>query len=356
MEFVARRELKSLAKQTNPENALRVGIVGCGRVARRHLWGYLKTGRVAISAASDPSPKQRQALQSLFQTARVYADFAEMFQREQLDMVSICAPPRFHAPAVLAAVASGVRVILCEKPIGLDLAEADEMIRQCEAKGVILAVGHQRRYGPQHILAKRLLAEDTIGTLRHVFADCPRDILRAGIHGADMLLDYVGSVTAVTASLTDGKGGPAKSPQDACRSAEAGDKQSVIFVEFQNGVSATMRVENRSGLDAKLTFLGEEGQMEVWWDGGMRYRRNADLAWTTPPLQYNPYWDEFHWEIRALIDALEQKTKAPISGHDGRHSLELVLAILTSNHESRRVALPLTPSHATVLAKVSGER
>ena len=80
---------------------------------------------------------------------------------------------------ILAAAEKGVRAILCEKPLGLDLQEADRMIEACEKNDVLLATNHHRRFGPQHILAKQLLKENIIGPLRMVIAECPRDILRA---------------------------------------------------------------------------------------------------------------------------------------------------------------------------------
>jgi len=322
----------------------RIGFVGCGRVARRHAYGYLKSGRALLVSASDPSEKNLIWAQKRFGIQRVYKDYREMFQHEKLDIVSVCAPPRFHAEAVLAAVNSsetGLQAILCEKPIGLDLNEADEMIRISKQKGVRLALGHQRRFASQHVLAKNLIAEGAIGSIRHIHADCPRDILRAGIHVSDMLLHYIGPVKSVMACLNDGKGGPAKNVRDACLSSEAGDKQSMILVEFEKGIHATLRVKDRSGLDAKLYFLGEKGELELWWDGGLRYRQQKDQDWQIPELKLNPYLEEFHLEIESIMNTLEQNIPLPITGEDGRKSLELILAILISNQEGRVVNLPL---------------
>ena len=231
--------------------------------------------------------------------------------------------------------------MLCEKPIALDLIQADEMIRICRERGVTLAIGHQRRFARQHQHAKELLAQGVIGELRHVIAECPPDILRAGIHCADMLLDYVGPIARVTASLSDGRGGKVRPPREASLSTQSADKDSWIFVETANGLQVTLRVTNRISRKAKLTFLSEKGVIEVWWDGGLRYRRSQDNSWSVPDLPLNPYLDEFYFEIDSILSALASGTSVAVPGEAGRNSLEVVLAILIANNEERTVSLPL---------------
>jgi predicted dehydrogenase len=90
-----------------------------------------------------------------------------------------------------------------------------------------------------------------------------------------------------------------------------------------------------------MIFLGENGVMEVWTDGGMRYRRFQANAWTVPPLELNPYINDFCLEIESILSALSANTPVQVPGEAGRNSLEAVLAILTSNRDGRTVSLPL---------------
>ena len=324
----------------------RVGIIGAGRVARRHLYGYRKTGKAIVVAAADPDEKKRAKAEKRWRIPNVYSDFREMLMRERLDMVSVCAPPRFHLAAVRAAAEAGVKAVLCEKPIALNLSEADEMIRVCRERGVSLAIGHQRRFAPQHQLAKALVEQRTTGELRHVIAECPPDILRAGIHSVDLLLDRLGPLARVTAWLNDGRGGKAKGAEEASLSYQSGDRDGWVLLEFRNGFQATMRIDARSSHDAKMTFLGDNGVIEVWTDGGLRYRRSQDTAWTVPALKLNPYIDDFYLEIQSILNALASNRPVAVSGEAGRNSLEAVLAILTANRSGCSVSLPLTESTA----------
>ena len=124
----------------------RVALAGCGRVARRNAHGYLQSGRALLVAAADPVRKQRWKARIRFAVEQLYTDYNEMLAKEQIDILSVCAPPRFHRPMVMAAARSGVKAILCEKPLGLDLREADDMIRICQEHHVVLATNHQRRF------------------------------------------------------------------------------------------------------------------------------------------------------------------------------------------------------------------
>ena len=341
-ELLADRVVQAGDKMPASAEVLRVGIIGAGRVAWRHLYGYRKTGRTVVVAAADPDQRHRGKAQRRWRIPKVYSDFREMLRQERLDMVSVCAPPRFHLVAVLAAAEAGVKAVLCEKPIALNLSEADEMIRACRERGVMLAIGHQRRFAPQHQCAKELLERKIIGELRHVIAECPPDILRAGIHSVDLLLDRLGPLARVTASLSDGRGGKARGPEEASLSYQSRDRDSWIFLEFRNGLQATVRVDTRSSHDAKTTFLGENGVIEVWTDGGLRYRRSHDQAWTIPDLQLNPYLDDFYFEIDSILTALASNSRVAVPGEAGRASLEAVLAILTANRDGHSVSLPLS--------------
>jgi predicted dehydrogenase len=215
------------------------------------------------------------------------------------------------------------------------------MIRACRERQVTLAIGHQRRFAPQHRRAKELLDQGVIGDVRHVIAECPPDVLRAGIHCLDLLLDFLGPLARVTASLSDGHGGKARGPEDASLSTQSCDRESWIFLEFRNGLQATIRVDGRSSLDAKLNFLGERGVLEIWIDGGLRYRRSQDSSWTIPALKLNPYLDDFCFEIDSILDAVKSRGAVAVPGEAGRNSLEAVLAILIANDEGRTVSLPL---------------
>jgi len=104
-------------------------------------------------------------------------DWRQVIERADVDVVDICTPGSSHAEIALAALAAGKHV-LCEKPLANTVAEADEMTaaaEQAQARGVLSMVGFNYRRTPALALARRLVAEGRLGTIRHVRAQYLQD-------------------------------------------------------------------------------------------------------------------------------------------------------------------------------------
>ena len=91
--------------------------------------------------------------------------WADVVARPDVDVVDICTPGDSHLPIALAA-ADG-KVILCEKPLANDVADAERMRDAVESAGVLHMICHNYRRAPAVALAKRLIAEGRLGTIRH---------------------------------------------------------------------------------------------------------------------------------------------------------------------------------------------
>src|SRR5690606_22556262 len=105
-----------------------------------------------------------------FGIRRTYDDFDAMLEDEALDIVVICTAELLHAPMTIRAASHGPKAIICEKPMAMNLAEADEMISACDRNQVTLVIGHQRRYKPQYARARELVREGAIGRVEHIHA------------------------------------------------------------------------------------------------------------------------------------------------------------------------------------------
>ena len=104
--------------------ARRVGMVGAGWVSAYHLPAWHKQRqRAEIVAIADPSVAAGQRRAGEFGIARVYDSAEAMLESEDLDAVDICSPRETHAAMVRLAAARKLD-ILCQKPLGVDLAEA----------------------------------------------------------------------------------------------------------------------------------------------------------------------------------------------------------------------------------------
>ena len=74
----------------------RVGIIGCGNIAKAHVNAYRKTPGVEVVTGSELDPDRREAFARDFQFRSSYADYTEMLEKENLDIVSVCTWPKTH--------------------------------------------------------------------------------------------------------------------------------------------------------------------------------------------------------------------------------------------------------------------
>jgi len=145
-----------------------VGIIGLGRISGSHIQEFQACPDTEIVAICDIDPERVAAAQREHKLAGVFAatDWDELLALDGLDAVSIPLPDHLHRPAVLAAVAAGKHV-LCEKPLGMNAVEAEEMLAATESAGVVHAVRMQRRHEPAARYVSDLVAEGFLGELRH---------------------------------------------------------------------------------------------------------------------------------------------------------------------------------------------
>jgi predicted dehydrogenase len=99
---------------------------------------------------------------------RQYHDLRELLARTRPDGLIIATTAPTHAEYTCMAAEAGVKVILCEKPMAVSLAECDRMLRACREHGARLAINHQMRFMEQYVLPKAMVEGEAFGGLRSV--------------------------------------------------------------------------------------------------------------------------------------------------------------------------------------------
>ncbi len=122
----------------------RVGFIGAGIIASRHLGNLLGFDDVTIAAVADLQLDRAGELAARC-GGTPYADFRKMLDREALDAVYVCVPPFAHGAPELAVLERGLPLFV-EKPIGIDLASAETIARGVREHAVITATGYHWRY------------------------------------------------------------------------------------------------------------------------------------------------------------------------------------------------------------------
>jgi predicted dehydrogenase len=149
---------------------LRVGFIGAGAIARTHMDHLSRIGGVEICAAADISKGSLEIARDKYRIPRVYRDYRQMLRREQDIMaVDICTPNVLHAPNTIAALRAGKHVMV-EKPMAMNVKEAQAMLTAAKKAKRRLIVGFQFRFDPRTKVIRDQIESGSFGKILYVRA------------------------------------------------------------------------------------------------------------------------------------------------------------------------------------------
>ena len=144
---------------------LKFGLVGCGRIAKRHaeLLGLDQIAGAKLAAVCDVKEDRARSLGERF-SVPFYGDMNTMMRDQDVDVIEVLTPSGMHAEHVID-LARYKRHIVVEKPLALTLEDADAMIRACDQNGVKLFVVKQNRFNKPVQKAREALEAGRFGKL-----------------------------------------------------------------------------------------------------------------------------------------------------------------------------------------------
>lgn len=328
---------------------IRVGVMGCGRIAEvAHVPGFLAVPGARIAALLDADIKRAEALRDAKQLdAAVFSDI-DAFLDSGLDAVTVCTPNHLHNPLTIKALQRGLHV-LCEKPIAGTLADADNMIAAAREADRVLQINQSLRYAPLYATLARLVHDGAIGQPQHI--RCIRAggktpnkgwspgadwfvskaafgglLLDIGIHMADCIRWIAGDVIRVSGEMT------IRTPD----------------IDVPDNVLATMRHANgcTSVLELSWTFPagasaleihGTAGKLQTVAEGSGIELTVVDGEETT--VSHPPLDDALPDSYASFIKAIHGEADSPTPGELGRDSLDICLAIAQSHEQGAAIKL-----------------
>lgn len=144
---------------------MKVGIVGSGFGVRAHLPAFVAHPSFEVVALA--SPHSAQNIAKARNIPQAFTSCEAMLKGCDVDLVSIAAPPFTHHEDVLASLGAGKHVI-CEKPLALNVRQAEEMAVAAQKAGTVTAIMHEFRFVPQHVAIKELIANNHLQPLREI--------------------------------------------------------------------------------------------------------------------------------------------------------------------------------------------
>lgn len=162
---------------------IRFAMLGYGGIARSHHAGYRRLTEegfpVKLVALCDINPAQFESAVNINNASdegksteglHLYTSFEELMEKEEFDVLDICLPTYLHAAYAVRALRAGKNV-LCEKPMALTVAEADEMLAAAEESGKHLMIGQCLRFSADYLALKALIDSGKIGRVRHMYME-----------------------------------------------------------------------------------------------------------------------------------------------------------------------------------------
>ncbi len=174
----------------------KIGIVGAGIIAKPHKGAVLKHPEAELVAICDIAEEKAQEL-AVDTDARIYKDYKEMAEKEELDAVILNLPHFLHKPVTVYFLERGVAVLV-EKPMANTVEECEEMAAAAKRTGTVLAVGHLQRYFECYKEIKRIMADGRYGNLccvtetRNIdyFTNRPAWFLKKETAGGGIVMNY----------------------------------------------------------------------------------------------------------------------------------------------------------------------
>ncbi len=346
-----------------PERTYRVGVIGCGRKGTQHARAWDITPGSEVVAAAETDPENADLFRRRFGVP-VYDDYHEMLRNESIDIAAPILPVSANCDVVMGCAEYGVKGILCEKPITDSLANADEMVATCRARGIAFGCGDLDRNLPDYTKVKAIIDSGEIG-----------EVVAIDLHaGSSREWDIQGlSLTRLFAGDADVAwviGWVTGDPFSDHDQGQAG------YIRFANGIEA-FRHTNKNAkngievLGSKGSFYTDYMRLKMWKleDPVARPRWNNDMIEVKGVFKEESQHvrsgthDEEGWRwagnrnlatVQSMIEAIENGTDPTGSGENSRKCLEIAIGLRESHRRGRMpVRLPLEDRSLRIVPPMS---
>lgn len=309
---------------------IRVGVVGIGHLGNYHLQKYSKIEGVEIVGVLDTLPERSRKAAELF-GCEALSDHRQLLGR--VDAVSIAVPTGAHYSVTRDFLEAGVHVLL-EKPITETLEQADELVAMAEERRLAFQIGFVERFNPAIVALEGVMKKPVFIEAHrlHPFFERGTDVdvvLDLMVHDLDLILHFVKSpvrhVDAVGVSVLSEKVDIANARltfESGCVAnvtasrVTAKTMQKIRFFEPSGYHSADCAARKVQSLQKKIH---PDGRIEI----------------TEVPLNI-PQHDPLEAEVRSFVQAVRTGTPPPVTGREGRQSLDVALNIVDCMEAARK--------------------
>ncbi len=348
---------------------MKYALIGCGRISTNHIKAAVNNKeKLELCAVCDILPEAMETLLAKHglekdESIKRYTDYKVMLDEIKPELVSIATESGPHAEIALYCIDKGINVII-EKPMAMNMADADEIIRRSKEMNVKVCACHQNRFNVAVQKTRKALESGRFGKLSHgsihvrwnrnhnyydqakwrgTWAQDGGCLMNQCIHGIDLLRWMFGN------EVDEVYGTTRQQFHDYLEAEDVG----MAVVKFKNGAVATIEGTTNvypKNLEETLYIFGEKGtvkiggtstnNIDVWdfADESDADQQNKGLKEATSNVYGNGHTSLF----ADVIDAIENDRQPYVDAVAGRNALEMILAIYKSQKTGQPVKLPLT--------------
>jgi predicted dehydrogenase len=296
---------------------LRAAICGAGRWGTQLIESVQgRSGKIRFVAAVTRDPAGQRSLADRF-GLHLTTNYADVLADKDIDAVVLATPHSQHAAEIISAAEAGKHVFV-EKPFTLTRASAERAIAACEAAGITLMVGFNRRYAPAYLELTRRIAAGEVGNILHVeghFSGPANYQIAPGNWRSNRIESPAGAMTARGCHVLDGMvhvAGPVASVftfSDHRQIAVDVDDVTACLLRFANGITGYFATLHASTQFWRIHVFGSKGSLEM--------RGENELLFFDPDGKATRYAfdavDKERLELEAFADAVERKVNFVIA-------------------------------------------
>jgi predicted dehydrogenase len=332
--------------------ALRVALVGMGRIGKTHLRALAGTSAADVVGVYDQEQARARDSAAAEGIPRVYASWQELLGDQDVQCVGVLLPHDLHERYTVEALQAGKHVV-CEKPLGPTLPECDRMLAAAERAGRKLFPVHNRVYSQAIERMGEIVREGGIGDVVlaqttgfeapptvQTWLATPRGgggvLMSQAVHPMYALRWLLGDVARVSCLFGDRRVVDMSAEDTA-----------VVLLKFANGIAAEMTCTfgiAHGPLDHSITFHGRDGYLNMTHQRlyaisprmfGDTDEHEIPVAETDHVSAFRRMWEDY---AHGILDNAPTRQV----GEDGKRAVEIVQAAYRSNQTGQTVDLPLS--------------
>ncbi len=342
----------------------RYGCIGAGGIAiNKHLKGYDALDNVAIVAICDVSEQALKNIKELYPNVHTYKNHKEMFEKENLDIVSVCTPNKFHKEYTIDALEAGINVH-CEKPIAMNEKEAIEMVDAKNRTGKQLMLGLNNRFTNTASFIRQYIKDGNLGNIYYVRCGWRRrrfipkiggwftkkelsgggPLIDLGVHFIDLTLHFMDYPSPVSVSASTYK----KFANSHCKNLNIPKDIGDYDYDIEDLATGFIRLDNDVTISFEFSFAMNNEKEEYFYElfgdkGGVSFKNNELSIYTEingtivdiiPNTKYPT--NELN-EFAHFIDVIEGKTPCLSMAEDGIKMMRIIDATYESATKKKEV-------------------